>query len=261
MAELVLETPEGLALRHELAGAGSRAAAGIVDLGLFTMLVMALAVLVTVFAPLDGGVFTSVLGAALIGGMILILILSLTIVPSMWDGRTPGKRLLGIRVVDRRGWHATPRQHFLRALFWPLEVGIAVPIPAGILMMAVLPDCQRLGDLVAGTVCLRERKRGGSLGNEPFQRETWETLPNRRLPLAPALRERFSGEDLAFLRELFGRAGIQSTQRRKLFLRAWNHYAPILGVATATQGDQAAAETTAEAAAEYLRELYLFLRA
>ena len=40
MPDLVLETPEGLTLRHELAGAGSRSAAGLIDLTLLGLLML-----------------------------------------------------------------------------------------------------------------------------------------------------------------------------------------------------------------------------
>ena len=35
MPELVVETPEGVSLRYEVAGAGSRTAAGLIDLSIF----------------------------------------------------------------------------------------------------------------------------------------------------------------------------------------------------------------------------------
>lgn len=280
MRELVLESPEGLRLRHELAGAGSRTAAGLLDLGLFLALLLFAALLVMVFAQLDGNTVSGVLGALLLGSGILTLVGYLTLVPVLFGGRTLGKHLLGLRVVDVRGWPANPRQHFLRALLWPLEVFLAIPLPIGIVAMAILPESQRLGDLVAGTVCLRDvqPRRGRADVGEPFARDTWEGLEPRRLGLAPALRERFSGEDVAFLRELFARTSLQSRERRELFLDAWRHYSAVLGptallptgldpaaAGEAPGTDGGATELdeegrTPEGAAVRLRELYLFLR-
>jgi len=255
MAELVLETPEGLRLRHDLAGAGSRAGAALLDGALLVVTFLAALLLVAVFAQLDGETLSSVLGALLLGGVLVATVALQALVPSLLDGRTPGKLLFGLRVVDRRGWPASPRQHLLRALFWPLEAFLTVPLPVGLVAMAVLPDHQRLGDLVAGTVVLHEERGSrGARTEEPFARERWDALPSRRLDLTPAQKERFGGADLAFLRELFARTGIQLDLRRRLFRDAWVHYARVLG------RDVAAAErATAEEAAASLRELYLFL--
>ena len=266
---LVVETPEGLALRHELAGAGARAAAGLVDLAWIAFALFVAYVGFTVFSFVDGGRLTGVLGALLLGGSLVFAVLLQTIVPSAWDGVTPGKHLLGLRVVDRNGWPARPRQHFLRAVFWLLEV-LPIPIPGGLFAMALLPDHQRLGDLVAGTVVIRppSARRSGTVA-EPFARESWEGLQARALRLAPAHRERFSGRDLDFLRELFGRAGIASEARRALFVRAWEHYAAVLGFdavrpsedrSASSQAGAGGAVVVPEDAADHLRELYLFLR-
>ncbi len=256
MEELVLETPEGLTLRHELAGAGSRTAAGILDLMLFAMVFLCLLLLAAVFSTAGAGSIADVLWGFLAGGLLVVLVTWMTLIPLIWDGRTPGKRVMGLRVVDRRGWPASLGQHFLRALLLPLEVFLVVPLPAGIIAMAVLPDCQRLGDLVAGTVCLREARAQPARTRaavEPFRGQTWAGLPDRKLNLAPALRERFGGPDLAFLRELFLRSEIDSSERHKLYLRAWEHYGAILG-------EERSAGISPEQSARNLRELYLFLR-
>ncbi|MFT5288736.1 MAG: putative RDD family membrane protein YckC [Planctomycetota bacterium] len=256
MEELVLETPEGLTLRHELAGAGSRTAAGLLDLTLFVVVCIGLALLVTVFSTVGADSIADVLWGFLAGGVVVFFVTWMTLLPLIWDGRTPGKRVMGLRVVDRRGWPASFGQHFLRALLLPLEIFLVVPLPPGIIAMAVLPDCQRLGDLVAGTVCLREahaqpaRMRSAA---EPFRGSTWGDLPERKLNLAPALRERFGGPDLAFLRELFLRTEIDSGERHKLYLRAWEHYGAVLG-------EERVGGISPEQSARNLRELYLFLR-
>ena len=246
MADLHVETPEGLVLRFELAGAGSRGAAALLD-GLLWGIVMLTAFL-----------FLLTLGGA--GGMILWVVTGVLVSLAAYQigfgvflgGRTPGKLALGLRVTDEHGFPATPAQHFLRGLFWPLEaVVLLVPVPLGVVLIATTPRRQRLGDLVAGTVVLRELERGGA--PEPFPRETWSGLERPKLGLVPALAARFDGEDLDYLRELFARTRMDGEARRKLVRKSARHYARRLGV-------ELKARPSSHESGELLRELYLFLR-
>lgn len=240
-----METPEGLALRHELAGAGSRAAAALLD-GLVWGTLLMLAVLALLALNGAGGLVLWVFA-----GILLSLSLYQIAFGIWFDGRTPGKWLLGIRVVDEEGFPATPVQHVLRGLFWPLEaVIVLVPVPLGIVLMATTPRKQRLGDMVAGTVVLRDGDRRTAA--EPYRRDTWSGLPRRRLDLVPAHAARFDGSDLAFLRDLLGRTRMAPLARVRLLRESARHYAARLEIELP--------RLDTEAATDLLRELYLFLR-
>lgn len=247
MPELVVETPEGLTLRHELAGAGSRCAAGLVDavlwgVGLFFTVVL----LMSLFAGAAGLVIW------ILTGIIVSLVGYQVAFGSLWSGRTPGKWLLGLRVVDEQGFPASFTSHLLRGLFWPLEVVLVlVPVPLGVILVATTPRRQRLGDMVAGTVVVRDARP--RIAGEPFARESWSGLAQRRLGLVPAHVARFDGEDLDFLRELLGRAGLERDARDRLLRDSARHYARQLGV-------EIGARPSAGDARALLRELYLFLR-
>jgi uncharacterized RDD family membrane protein YckC len=72
------------------------------------------------------------------------------------SGATPGKRVLGLKVVIDNGLPVTPAaavtRNLLRAAdFLPLVYGFAI------VSMLVRGDCKRLGDLAAGTVVVHER--------------------------------------------------------------------------------------------------------
>jgi uncharacterized RDD family membrane protein YckC len=73
----------------------------------------------------------------------------------LWDGRTPGKRSVGIRVVMRDGqriqFHASVIRSVLRA-----ATGCSALFLAGIATIFVTPDHRRLGDLAAGTIVIRD---------------------------------------------------------------------------------------------------------
>ena len=78
---------------------------------------------------------------------------------ALWNGQTPGKRLMGIRVVSVEGQPITPFQAILRNI-----LRIADAQPAGLylvgLVAATLNDrFQRLGDLPSGTMVVIEEQR------------------------------------------------------------------------------------------------------
>ena len=122
-----------------------------------------------------------------------------------WNGQTPGKRAFRLRVIRTQGYaigfYEAMLRNLLRAAdFFPLFYA------AGFLTVASTPRMQRIGDLVAGTMVVRERRpelRGELEGlNElppidpgsfrhryrPSEKtlETIESLYRRRLLLAPA---------------------------------------------------------------------------
>src|SRR5690349_7121952 len=103
MTSLIVETTEGVRLRREIAGAGSRLAAGLLDgllLAAGYLLLLALALLLTMADP--SGLSGLVIGV-LAGGAVLIVIGYHVVFHLAWQGRTPGKAVLGLRVVSADG--------------------------------------------------------------------------------------------------------------------------------------------------------------
>ncbi len=74
-----------------------------------------------------------------------------------WQGRSPGKRLLGLRVVGERGLPLDFTQVVLRNILRPADF---LPGAAGLaaLYCSLQRHHRRLGDLVAGTLVIRERR-------------------------------------------------------------------------------------------------------
>ena len=244
MSELVVETPEGLTLRYEIAGAGSRSAAAMIDTAIWVTVTLVV-FLVFLFAELEAFAIWVATGS------IISLIAYHVLFAVFGNGATPGKRVLGLMVVSENGLPASWSQHVLRGLFWPVEAFIPVPVPFGIVMMAATPRHQRLGDMVAGTLVLRPPSRRATA--EPFKRTRWSTLPNHRLELVPAHAARFDGEDVDFLRELLGRTRVDVGARKRLFRSAARHYAGVLEIELEPQLD-------ARDSRAMLAELYVFLR-
>ncbi len=149
----------------QAAGIGNRALAYLVDLSLvgsawLSVLFIATYVVDQGLAPLFdlGG-----LGQALALVAALLLTSSYDIFFELfWDGQTPGKRLLGLRVLrldgGRVGVAETAVRNLLRVVdLLPMGYGV------GVLCMALTRQQRRLGDLAAGCVVTRERRLSSAL--------------------------------------------------------------------------------------------------
>jgi uncharacterized RDD family membrane protein YckC len=243
MNELVLETPEGVRLRYEIASAGTRILSGAIDALLFA------------FVFLSTGLFLALIGfepgLMILASAGIVLLVGYWFVSSLFlAGATPGKLAVGTRVCDLQGFAPTPTQLFLRALFVPFEALLVTPFPILFALIALLPRHQRLGDLVAGTVVLRTRAARAPA--EPAAGVRWTTLARRRFALDPAAVRTLSLADLGFLRELLARPGLMPAARDALYRESARAFALRLGRLDARAVDE---DPTA-----FLRELFLCLR-
>ncbi|HET9039826.1 MAG TPA: stage II sporulation protein M [Gemmatimonadales bacterium] len=152
---LEIETPEHVVLDLEIAGIGSRALAAVLDMAI--LVGSSLAVLIVLSILSGYGVKLGRVAPVLlaIGGFVVwngyfILFEGLR------RGQTPGKRIVGIRVVMDTGHAITFGAAAARNL---LRIADFLPPPylIGLLLVAFHPRAKRLGDLVAGTVVSRDR--------------------------------------------------------------------------------------------------------
>ena len=191
----ILDTPERVRLDLELAGPMSRAFAFSIDYGLILILMMVgLLVFVAgsqqiidwlsqfsfieetvsqlsewISDPEDVDPDVFLRGIALSIALWLILDLAFTtcyflFFETLLRGRTPGKMFTRLRVVSVDGRVIGWRQSLLRNLLRMVDY-----LPAGYLVglvaMVASPRVQRLGDLVAGTLVIREREVFDSEGD------------------------------------------------------------------------------------------------
>ncbi len=161
-----VETPEHVEVQFELAGVGSRMAAGLIDLLLVwlgTFLLWGIFVLLIL-----GGAA----GGTLAGWVVALIILLafclvwgyFTLFEALNGGRTPGKQVLGIRVVMDTGRSLTPSAAVLRNLVRFLDCYFPVPFAPALLSMFLHPSNKRLGDMAAGTIVVRDRPTDWVLG-------------------------------------------------------------------------------------------------
>ncbi len=152
---LEVETPEHVLLDLEIAGIGSRALAAIVDM---LILVGGLLGAWLTFSILVG--FGISLGRWAPAILLLFGFMVWTgyfvFFEGLRRGQTPGKRLVGIRVLMDTGQGVTAGAAAVRNL---LRLADFLPPPyfLGAVLVAFHPRGKRLGDLVAGTIVARDR--------------------------------------------------------------------------------------------------------
>lgn len=146
-----IDTPEGVPLALQPAGIVVRVLAWSIDfslrLGLFWLVVMATQFL---------GWYSISWGVTLLSAFLLEWWYPV-LFEVYWRGATPGKRILGLRVVQENGspvdWGRSLLRNLLRtADFFPMMYS------AGLICMLLRQDCRRLGDLAAGTLVVYTTK-------------------------------------------------------------------------------------------------------
>ena len=141
----------------ETAGVGSRILAAVIDVSIQGALL--LLALMAIFAILDitGGVTGDWLGAAFVYLTMFLVVFGYPVAfETLLRGRSPGKMALGLRVVTVEGSPVRFRHAAVRALLGVVEFLLTSGAVAVIAILLTRRN-QRLGDLVAGTLVLRER--------------------------------------------------------------------------------------------------------
>jgi uncharacterized RDD family membrane protein YckC len=153
---------ENVSFHIETAGLGSRFGAAVIDLLLqgaaLGLGAIAANYLLDYLPQLDQ---TTQWVRVLLGAMGVLVIALISLGYSfffewLWDGQTPGKRWLGLRVMRTNGmpigaWEAMIRSLMRSVDFLPVLYGL------GALVALVNGNNRRIGDMVAGTVVARER--------------------------------------------------------------------------------------------------------
>lgn len=99
---------------------------------------------------------------------------------TVWRGRTPGKALLGLRVVTVEGAPISFRHAAIRSGLGLIDFFVTVGV-AAVVSSLVSKRHQRLGDFVAGTVVLRERTGAQQTGARAFE------VPAAAAPMADGI--------------------------------------------------------------------------
>jgi uncharacterized RDD family membrane protein YckC len=154
-----IATPEGVELALPLAGLGSRFMALVLDSILQGVIVAAAAVL--------GFALLGDLGATIVtsAGLLFAYLVYDVAFEVRGGGRTPGKRAVGTRVVRDGGGAVGLRASLIRNVIRLFEAALLY-VPAVISVLATRTN-QRLGDLAAGTLVVRDAKAAAFVAPAP----------------------------------------------------------------------------------------------
>jgi uncharacterized RDD family membrane protein YckC len=162
-----VRTAEAVAMRYELAGLGSRFLALVADLTV-QVVVAAVAVVVAILfgvvehnldhsistpAELKLG-YTILIALAAIGSFVLFFGYFIAF-ELLWNGQSPGKRLLGLRVIRDGGFPVDAGASVIRNLTRVIEAGLGFYVVSGFVTL-LSPENKRLGDYAAGTIVVRD---------------------------------------------------------------------------------------------------------
>jgi uncharacterized RDD family membrane protein YckC len=159
LEKLNIDTPEQIGLEFSLASIGSRFLAVAID----SLIQFALALLlfgVVIFgawiASMTVEAANTWLAAALILGLFLVYYGYFAAYEVAWNGQTPGKRFIGLRVIHATGRPLSPFEAVLRNIVRVVDQFPGI-YAIGIIAVFLSERSQRLGDLAAGTVVVHER--------------------------------------------------------------------------------------------------------
>jgi uncharacterized RDD family membrane protein YckC len=157
--QINIDTPELVEIELPLAGIGSRFLALLIDYLIWFTGILLLYWLYSVFLPgLKSFSESSYQWAVAIRFLIFFLLNwgYFTLFEAFWNGRTPGKRIARIHVIQRSGRAIGLFESMARNLVRFIDQ-IPFFYAVGLITMFCTRQHQRLGDLAAGTLVVRER--------------------------------------------------------------------------------------------------------
>ncbi|CAM5530003.1 RDD family protein [Rhodanobacter lindaniclasticus] len=187
-----IETAEGVSLRLRAAGALPRAQAWLIDLLLRGVLFIVALIPLSIFGVAGNGLAMLLLFA---------LMWAYAVACEVWmDGQTPGKRAMGLRVVNADGTPVTWLPSVVRNLLRAVDILPGV-YGVGLASTLIDPHARRLGDIVAGTMVIH--------ASELPSGQQVPALAALPLPLA------LSADEQAALVDYAERAGQLTVQRQE----------------------------------------------
>jgi uncharacterized membrane protein SpoIIM required for sporulation/uncharacterized RDD family membrane protein YckC len=152
-------------LSYTLAGVGSRASAAIIDLLIIVAIELAITVLLSESASVFRGRSSGVqrMSSAWVVAVVLLIGFGLLwgyylFFEAIWDGQTPGKRWLHIRVVQDGGYSVSFGASAVRNLVRIVDIQPTPIYGVGLVSMIISKSGKRLGDVAAGTIVVHEQR-------------------------------------------------------------------------------------------------------
>ena len=216
---LTIRTPEGITFNLILAGPISRSLAWLLDA---VAILVATMVLASVLRAL-GGLVSDVSMALFLIAVFIVSFGYAMVLEWFWHGQTLGKRVLGLRVMDVRGLRLQPYQIVIRNLLRAVD-SLPMAYLLGGVVCLINRHAQRLGDLAANTIVIRERRvvePDLDVISEQMRYNSFRDYPH----LAARLRQRTAPEEAELaLQALMRRDVITPEPRVALFEEMGAHF-------------------------------------
>jgi uncharacterized RDD family membrane protein YckC len=220
--KLTIETPEQTALDFAVAGIGSR----FIAIALDTLIQIAIGVVVGIAGAFGlAGLEKISSRYSMWGGAFLLLFYFVlyfgyfAIFEIIWNGQSPGKRWTKIRVIKDSGRPLTPAESIGRNLMRIVDWMPGL-YAVGVLSAVVTKQNKRLGDLLVGSLVVRETSLAdvrpawqptsdqalsnlaplGAANLSPQEFALIDSFLNRRVDLDPSVRSRMADDILRRLR-------------------------------------------------------------
>lgn len=243
---LDIQTPENVAFGYQVAGIGSRFLACLLDtiiVGLLQFVVLVL--LILILNAVDGSTLAERLSAWLVAILGLIATVFYwgyyIFFEMLWNGQSPGKRWVGLRVIRADGTPITLSESLIRNLarlidFLPAAYGV------GIVTMFIDRQSRRLGDLAAGTLVVQDH---ASLSIQDLSvKRTVHLRPWAKVSVEGFPVERLTNNDLNLIEDFLQRRD-QLTHRDQLPIQILNTLYQRFGLPLPTLNRHEAEDTLA----------------
>ncbi len=187
---LIIETPERVPLHFALASIGNRFIACAID---HTIQAIAIAVMVIAFTmvanlvSLEGQLASAPKWVYAVLVVVLFVLVSgyFAVFEWLWNGQTPGKRWLKLRVIREDGRPVTFFEAAVRNLLRNFDIMPAPFYSVGLISVFASSRDQRIGDMVAGTVVVRERETEAPAFAQVFASPVSDPALRRSFPPVP----------------------------------------------------------------------------
>ena len=162
---LTVVTPENVTVTYQLAGVVTRTGALIIDMLIQGLLILGLSIVVDMVRNIGFGVDHLASFFGFIASFCVMFVYSIFF-EMLWGGRTPGKRVFGLRVIRDGGYPINITASCIRNILRFADLG-AIILPSGppqvlwgapgLISVFLSPQYKRIGDYAAGTLVIHER--------------------------------------------------------------------------------------------------------
>ena len=157
MSKVNVSTSQNVSLEFTLANIGDRIIACIIDLAIQALYILVAVTIVTKMSDPDSATNNESQGIVLYLVMVPIFLYSF-LFELLFNGQTIGKMIMKTRVIREDGLQPNIGNYFLRWVLRIVDIGMSVGV-VGIISASMSPKWQRLGDLAAGTIVIKLKRK------------------------------------------------------------------------------------------------------